>query len=107
MKRRGGWAPWWAAQELFMLGCCAADRDDFLRAAQLVGASERIGTERPGWSESRTHKSLLAAQLENDTRARLVTALGEEAVQRAVVAGRQLTFEQAADLALGRTRPAP
>ena len=85
-----------------MLACCATGAGDYCRAAQLTGAHDVIDATVSDASPD-YYWTPLAQRMRDDNRARLRLALGEGEFDRAHYAGRTLSLDQAADLALGRT----
>ncbi len=93
------------AGAIFVLTCCATGAGDYCRAAQLTGAHDVI--DAAALDASPDHFwTPLEQRARDDNRARLRQALGEGEFDRAYRAGRTLGLDQAADLALGRARPA-
>jgi tetratricopeptide (TPR) repeat protein len=91
--------------EIFALACCATGTGDYRRAAQLTGAVDVLDAEVV---EVVPNLALVWTPLErglrDDNLARLREALGECEFARAYDLGKELGFEEALDLALGRVR---
>jgi predicted ATPase/class 3 adenylate cyclase len=88
-----------------MLGvACAAGTTDARRAAQLHGAVDALAADagwEDGWRPTGPEK-----RMQNHCRAELREFLGAAEYEHAYRLGADLTYEQAADLALGRADPA-
>jgi hypothetical protein len=82
------------------LACIAADLGDWDRAATLHGTAQAF-IERAGqpWQEPE-------ASYRRDSLHKVRTSLGEEQFERAYTRGKALSFDQAIDLALGKSVPA-
>lgn len=90
----------------FVLACCATGAGEYRRAAELTGAHDVIDADIIQGAPNRAHFwTLLEQQARGDNRARLCELLGESEFERARDSGRELSFDEAADLALGRVRP--
>jgi len=82
------------------LGCLAADLGDWHRAAVLYGAEhalmDQVGAPWDPFDARRRQESLDQAR----------AALGDQQLQRAYTRGKALSFDQAIDLAIGKSLPA-
>ena len=91
----------WTLPAVFILSCCATAHGNYLKAATLVGACERLDLEL---SESSDWEwNALEIQLRDNNRANLIAHLGIESFERARNIGQQLKNSQFVDLALDRT----
>ena len=85
---------------LLGLGCLAADLGDWHRAAILYGAEhalmDQIGALWSPFDARRRQEGLDQAR----------AALGDKQLQQAYARGKALSFDQAIDLALGKSLPA-
>jgi hypothetical protein len=102
-----------AANALFQLACCATGTGDYHLAAKLTCAHDVVDADTtaavPGatWLLPGAYKSTSAEQrVRDDNRGRLRQVLGEAEFERAYTVGRGLSFDEAANLALGRVRSA-
>ncbi len=99
--RRGG-----AAFAIFKLACCAARLGECLLAAQLIGAHDTFEIRINGVVPEKAYKwSPLELAVRDDSLVRLHHVLGEVEFERAYAAGRVLSFDEAADLALAKVFP--
>jgi predicted ATPase/class 3 adenylate cyclase len=91
---------------IFHLGVCATSAGDYRRAAQITGAHDILDAALLAAAPARAYERHPSDQkLQDDNRARLRQALGEEEFERACMIGKSLSLEQACDLALGKTNP--
>jgi len=89
---------------IFHLGVCATSAGDYRRAAQITGAHDILDAALLAAAPARAYERHPSDQkLQDDNRARLRQALGEEEFERACMIGRGLSLGQACDLALGKT----
>ena len=88
-----------AADAILGLARLAADTGDWHRAATLHGAAQAL-VDQTGfvWDPD-------AAELRQESLDLIAAALGDEQLKRAYTQGTTLTFDQAIDLALGRSSP--
>jgi tetratricopeptide (TPR) repeat protein len=97
------------ANDIFKLACCATGMGNYLQAAQLTGAHDvmhaKIDVEVVPEGAFKWNKwTPLEQKVREDNRAALRRVLGEVEFERAYAVGRGLSFDQAADLALGKVR---
>lgn len=105
LARRLGWSEDHVGLVILVMGCCATRRGDFRLGAQLLGAfdyweSRRLGHANEYWTTREI-------QLREATREVLIRALGENDYRRSTAPGDNLSFEQAARLALAGFKPKP
>jgi predicted ATPase/DNA-binding SARP family transcriptional activator len=97
-----------AVTAIFKLACCATGMGDYLLAARLTGAHDVIHAAyidddvAPAGAYRWNKWGPLEQRVWDDNRARLRQVLGEAEFERVYAVGRGLSFDQAADLALGR-----
>jgi predicted ATPase/DNA-binding SARP family transcriptional activator len=98
--RRGG-----AASAIFKLACCATGLGNYPLAAKLTGALDALAGHINDVVPDKAYKwSALEQRMQDDNRKRLHRALGGPEFERAYIEGSGLSVDEAADLALGRTR---
>ena len=95
-----------AAFAVFILACCATGLSDYRRAAQLTGATDAAEAEINLITPHAYVWTPIEEQVRQANMTRLRQALGQGAFEQAYAAGRALSFDQAAYLALGRLRSA-
>jgi len=100
LGRRGS-----AAWAIFVLACCETSRGDCRRAAQLIGAHDRLEAAYVSTAGNRAYRwTEMELRLREDNLARLREVLGKEDFEFNYAAGSALSFDEAFDLALGRAR---
>jgi predicted ATPase/class 3 adenylate cyclase len=91
---------------IFHLALCATSAGDYQRAAQMAGAHDAADTALAAAAPAKAYQQGLSGhKLRDDNRAKLLETMGAEQFQRAYIAGKSLSLEQACELALGRASP--
>jgi predicted ATPase/class 3 adenylate cyclase len=102
LARRIG-LPWWQMGfGILTLSCCATARGDFVAAARLMGAADRLLDQIPEKSNFRWTPLERAARADNI--AALESALGSDAYGVEFALGHKMSDTQVVNLALGRSR---
>jgi hypothetical protein len=92
-----------AAFAVFVLACCTAASGDYSRAAQLTGAHDVIDAAVLRDAPNRAHFwTDLEQARRDDNRNQLRHLLGADDFERLSAVGAGLSFDEAADMALGK-----
>jgi DNA-binding SARP family transcriptional activator len=103
--RRQGRRSGEAALAIFVLACCATAVGDYGLAVRLSGAHDILEADLTDSSGNSAHYWMPEYREEQDAnRRRLAQAFGTRKFEEVYRAGRQLSFQQAVDLAVARSR---
>jgi predicted ATPase/class 3 adenylate cyclase len=91
---------------IFHLALCATSTGDYQRAAQMVGAHDVLDAALAAAAPAKAYQQDPSNQkLRDNNRTQLLEAMGAERFERAYIAGKGLSLEQACELALGQASP--